>query len=101
MKQFTSTGHAQRFLSAFSGISPHFRHRRTRVAHRDGRPIRGLAGSHRDRGCLLKREQPQRCSIATRSKPMAPLFLSINVTVPPTPTHPLTPVTVVILDSKT
>jgi putative transposase len=25
MKKFTSAGHAQRFLSAFSGISPHFR----------------------------------------------------------------------------
>ncbi len=31
MKQFTSTGHAQRFLSAFSGISPHFRPRRHRL----------------------------------------------------------------------
>jgi putative transposase len=28
MKRFTSAGHAQRFLSAFSGISPHFRTRR-------------------------------------------------------------------------
>jgi putative transposase len=28
MKRFTSAGHAQRFLSAFSGISPHFRSRR-------------------------------------------------------------------------
>ncbi|HZA15597.1 MAG TPA: IS6 family transposase [Pseudonocardiaceae bacterium] len=28
MKKFTSPGHAQRFLSAFSGISPHFRPRR-------------------------------------------------------------------------
>jgi putative transposase len=25
MRRFTSPGHAQRFLSAFSGISPHFR----------------------------------------------------------------------------
>lgn len=25
MKRFTSPGHAQRFLSAFSSISPHFR----------------------------------------------------------------------------
>jgi len=31
MKQFDSTGHAQRFLSAFSGISPHFRPRRHRL----------------------------------------------------------------------
>ena len=28
MKRFTSAGHAQRFLSAFSVISPHFRPRR-------------------------------------------------------------------------
>ena len=28
MKRFKSPGHAQRFLSAFSGISPHFRPRR-------------------------------------------------------------------------
>ena len=32
MKRFTSPGHAQRFLSAFSGISPHFRPRRHRLA---------------------------------------------------------------------
>uniref|UniRef100_UPI0035A88BA4 hypothetical protein n=1 Tax=Rhodococcus erythropolis TaxID=1833 RepID=UPI0035A88BA4 len=28
MKRFPSPGHAQRFLSTFSGISPHFRPRR-------------------------------------------------------------------------
>jgi len=28
MKKFTTPGGAQRFLSAFSGISPHFRTRR-------------------------------------------------------------------------
>ena len=32
MKRFTSAGHAQRFLSAFSGISPHFRPRRHRLS---------------------------------------------------------------------
>lgn len=32
MKRFKSPGHAQRFLSAFSGISPHFRPRRHRLA---------------------------------------------------------------------
>jgi putative transposase len=31
MKRFTSPGHAQRFLSAFSGISPHFRPVRHRL----------------------------------------------------------------------
>jgi putative transposase len=38
MKGFTSAGRAQRFLSAFSGISPHFRPRRHRLA----------AGAYRD-----------------------------------------------------
>ena len=32
MKRFTSPGHAQRFLSAFSGISPHVRPRSHRLA---------------------------------------------------------------------
>jgi putative transposase len=32
MKRFTSPGHAQRFLSAFSGISSHFRPRRHRLS---------------------------------------------------------------------
>jgi putative transposase len=32
MKGFTSPGHAQRFLSVFSGISPHFRPRRHRLS---------------------------------------------------------------------
>jgi putative transposase len=31
MKRFTSARHAQRFLSAFSGISPYFRSRRHRL----------------------------------------------------------------------
>jgi putative transposase len=31
MKKFTSPGHAQRFLSAFSGISPHSRPHRHRL----------------------------------------------------------------------
>jgi putative transposase len=37
MKRFTSPGHAQRFLSAFSGISPHFRPRRHRLGADDYR----------------------------------------------------------------
>jgi putative transposase len=37
MKRFTSPGHAQRFLSAFSGISPHFRPRRHRLGAREYR----------------------------------------------------------------
>lgn len=32
MKHFTSPGHAQRFLSAFSSISPHFRPGRHRLS---------------------------------------------------------------------
>ncbi len=31
MKKFTSPGHAQRFLSMFSRLSPHFRPRRHRL----------------------------------------------------------------------
>jgi putative transposase len=37
MKRFTSPGHAQRFLSAFSGISPHFRPRRHKLTAGDYR----------------------------------------------------------------
>lgn len=43
MKGFRSTGGAQRFLSAFSGISPHFRtrrHLRTAAEHRFEMTIR-------------------------------------------------------------
>jgi putative transposase len=32
MKKFTSAGHAQRFLSVFSGISPYFRPGRHRLS---------------------------------------------------------------------
>jgi len=37
MKGFRSTGGAQRFLSAFSGVSPHFRPRRHLLAAPDYR----------------------------------------------------------------
>ena len=37
MKRFTSARHAQRFLSAFSGISPHFRPRRHRISAQEYR----------------------------------------------------------------
>lgn len=45
MKRFTSPGHAQRFLSAFSGISPHFRPRRHRLTAPEWRAemVGGLA----------------------------------------------------------
>ena len=39
MKRFTSPGHAQRFLSAFSGISPHFRPRRHLLSAADYRRV--------------------------------------------------------------
>jgi putative transposase len=42
MKRFTSPGHAQRFLSAFSGISPHFRPGRHRLGAEEYR--REMAG---------------------------------------------------------
>jgi putative transposase len=37
MKKFTSARHAQRFLSAFSGISPHFRPGRHRLGAQEYR----------------------------------------------------------------
>jgi putative transposase len=37
MKRFTSPGHAQRFLAAFSGISPHFRPGRHRLGAQEYR----------------------------------------------------------------
>ena len=54
MKGFRSAGGAQRFLSAFSGISPHFRPRRHlmsahRLPSRDDRPLRHLGADHRRR----------------------------------------------------
>ena len=62
LKRFTSIRHAQRFLSAFSGISPHFRPRRHllsagRLPTGDGRPLRGLERDHRgdDHGRRLNR----------------------------------------------
>ena len=39
MKRFTSIRHAQRFLSAFSGISPHFRPRRHLLSAPDYRQV--------------------------------------------------------------
>src|SRR6185295_824586 len=62
MKRFTSPGHAQRFLSAFSGISPHFRPGRHRLTAPEWRAEMAdrftvWRGSHRDRRCL-KGEQP-------------------------------------------
>ena len=52
MKRFKSIRHAQRFLSAFSGISPHFRPRRHLLSAADYRqvmadPLRGLQRDHR------------------------------------------------------
>jgi putative transposase len=52
MRGFHSAGGAQRFLSAFSGICPHFRPRRHRLtadAYRSemGDPIRHLERGHR------------------------------------------------------
>ena len=39
MKRFKSIRHAQRFLSAFSGISPHFRPRRHLLSAADDRQV--------------------------------------------------------------
>jgi putative transposase len=48
MRKFRSPGGAQRFLSAFSGISPHFRprrHRLTAAQHRHEMTIRFTASN--------------------------------------------------------
>ena len=51
MKRFRSIRHAQRFLSAFSGISPTSAPSAPAVGGRlpagDGRPLRGLERDHR------------------------------------------------------
>ncbi|HUO36541.1 MAG TPA: DDE-type integrase/transposase/recombinase, partial [Mycobacterium sp.] len=39
MKRFTSIRHAQRFLTAFSGLSPHFRPRRHLLLAADYRQV--------------------------------------------------------------
>ena len=73
MKRFTSSRHAQRFLSAFSGISPHFGPRRHllvggRLPTGDGRPLRGLERDHRgdDHGRRLNRRLGQDVSSKPR-----------------------------------
>lgn len=43
LKKFKSPGHAQRFLSAFSGISSHFRPRRHRLSARAYRAVRATS----------------------------------------------------------
>jgi hypothetical protein len=74
MTRFTSIRHAQRFLSAFSGIWPHFRSRRHLLSAADhptadGRPLRGRQRDHRgdDRGRRLNRRLGQDAA----SKPTA------------------------------
>ena len=73
MKRFTSIRHAQRFLSAFSGISPHFRPPSApavggRLPTGDGRPLRGLERDHRrdDHGRRLNRRLGQDVSSTPR-----------------------------------
>ena len=67
MKGFRSVGGAQRFLSAFSGISPHFRPRRhlmtaTRLPRRDDHPLRHLGPDHR-------RRRPAHRGLSTEPEP--------------------------------
>jgi hypothetical protein len=71
MKRFTSAGHAQRFLSAFSGISPHFRTRRhpaprPGIPARDDQPLQYLERSHQaDHRSLNHRQDPAAPSSTT------------------------------------
>jgi putative transposase len=71
MKGFRSASAAQRFLSAFSGISPHFRPRRhlmtapdyrTRLPHRDDPPLHHLGAHHR-------RHRPAHHTLNTEPEP--------------------------------
>ena len=72
MKRFKSIRHAQRFLSAFSGISPHFPPSAPAVGGRlptgHGRPLRGLERDHRgdDHGRRLNRRLGQDVSSKPR-----------------------------------
>ena len=73
MKRFMSIRHPQRFLSAFSGIWPHFRPRRHLLSaadyrQGDGRPLRGLDRDHRggDHGRRLNRRLGQDVSSKPR-----------------------------------
>jgi DDE domain len=73
MKRVTSIRHAQRLLSAFSGISPHFRPPSApavggRLPPGDGRPLRGLERDHRcdDHGRRLNRRLGQDVSSKPR-----------------------------------
>jgi hypothetical protein len=73
MKRVTSIRHAQRLLSAFSGISPHFRPPSApavggRLPTGDGRPLRGLERDHRgdDHGRRLNRRLGQDVSSKPR-----------------------------------
>ena len=86
MKRLTSPGHAQRFLSAFSDISPHFRPTRHRLSAPEWRTEMA------DRFALWQKsprptpppegERPGGFPATTCPKPAAPLNFSINVTVP-------------------
>ena len=74
MKRFASPGHAQRFLSAFSGISPHFRPHRHLLLAADYRQVmadrfgNGLERDHRgdDHGRRLNRRLGQDVSSKPR-----------------------------------
>ena len=73
MKRFKSIRHAQRFLSAFSGISPHFRPRRHLLSAADYRQVMAdrFAVDHRgdDHGRRLNRRLGQDVSSSHGSSP--------------------------------
>ena len=70
MKRFTSIRHAQRFLSAFSGISPHFRPRRHLLSAADYRQVMALHDLERDhRGDDPGRRLNRRLGQDVSSKP--------------------------------
>jgi len=86
MKRFKSAWHAQRFLSAFSGISAHFDHDAICSAQPNGEPKWPTASRSgmRPLSSTLPPEIPttQSLSTAAAPKPTTPQQFSNNVTVP-------------------
>ena len=69
MKKFTSPGHAQRFLSAFSGISPHFRSRRHRLTAAEYATRRPHASPPGTRSPDWPQQPPDHSATATHPDP--------------------------------
>jgi hypothetical protein len=86
MKRFTSSGHAQRFLFAFSGISPHFRSRRHRLTAAEYRHEVNTRFTTWNQVTGLARQPPDHSNrIPTQKLPRTPSSANNLMTVPPPP----------------